>query len=128
MRIKQTARKSTDAACKATGKAAGKAPPDGNTTGGHVVRHGVPRPAVISGPATGAVARKKRFQPGTVALREIRKYQKSTVTLIRKKPFMRIVKPILQKYSVHGTVLRIQSIALAALQEAAEVCATNLPV
>ena len=33
----------------------------------------------------------KRFRPGTVALREIRKYQKSTDLLIRKLPFSRVV-------------------------------------
>ena len=35
----------------------------------------------------------KRFRPGTVALREIRKYQKSTDLLIRKLPFSRVVSP-----------------------------------
>ena len=35
----------------------------------------------------------KRFRPGTVALREIRKYQKSTELLIRKLPFSRVVSP-----------------------------------
>ncbi|OBZ70048.1 histone H3-like 2 [Grifola frondosa] len=38
--------------------------------------------------------RKKRFRPGTVALREIRKYQKSTDLLIRKLPFSRVVREI----------------------------------
>ena len=32
-----------------------------------------------------------RFRPGTVALREIRKYQRSTELLIRKLPFARLV-------------------------------------
>lgn len=35
--------------------------------------------------------KKKRFLPGTVALREIRKYQKSTDLLIAKLPFSRLV-------------------------------------
>jgi hypothetical protein len=35
--------------------------------------------------------KKKRFRPGTVALREIRKYQKSTDLLIAKLPFSRLV-------------------------------------
>ena len=35
-----------------------------------------------------------RYRPGTVALREIRKYQKSTELLIRKLPFSRLVKEI----------------------------------
>ena len=35
--------------------------------------------------------KKRRFRPGTVALWEIRKYQKSTDLLIRKLPFQRLV-------------------------------------
>lgn len=38
--------------------------------------------------------RKKRFRPGTVALREIRKYQKSTDLLLRKLPFARLARPL----------------------------------
>lgn len=40
------------------------------------------------------VKRKHRFRPGTVALREIRRYQKSTELLIRKLPFQRLVREI----------------------------------
>lgn len=58
-----------------------------------------------------------RFRPGTVALREIRKYQKSTELLIRKLPFQRLVREIAQDYK---TDLRFQSSAIAALQEACE--------
>ncbi|GFP84870.1 histone h3.2, partial [Phtheirospermum japonicum] len=58
-----------------------------------------------------------RFRPGTVALREIRKYQKSTELLIRKLPFQRLVREIAQDFK---TDLRFQSSAVAALQEAAE--------
>lgn len=58
-----------------------------------------------------------RFRPGTVALREIRKYQKSTELLIRKLPFQRLVREIAQDYKCD---LRFQSTALLALQEAAE--------
>ncbi|KAH0928806.1 hypothetical protein HID58_014533, partial [Brassica napus] len=57
------------------------------------------------------------FRPGTVALREIRKYQKSTELLIRKLPFQRLVREIAQDFK---TDLRFQSSAVAALQEAAE--------
>ena len=35
--------------------------------------------------------KKKRFRPGTKALIEIRKYQKSTNLLLRKMPFARLV-------------------------------------
>jgi len=52
-----------------------------------------------------------------VALREIRKYQKSTELLIRRKPFQSLVREIAQEIK---TELRFQSTALVALQEAAE--------
>lgn len=58
-----------------------------------------------------------RFRPGTVALREIRKYQKSSELLIRKLPFQRLVREIAQSFR---TDLRFQSGAVLALQEAAE--------
>ena len=59
----------------------------------------------------------RRYKPGTVALREIRKYQKSTELLIRKLPFQRLVREIAQDFK---TDLRFQSTAILALQEAAE--------
>ncbi len=40
-----------------------------------------------------------RYRPGTVALREIRKYQKSTDLLIRKRPFQRLVREIARDFS-----------------------------
>lgn len=64
-----------------------------------------------------------RFRPGTVALREIRKYQKSTELLIKKLPFQRLVKEIAQSYKED---LRFQSTAVAALQEASESFLTSL--
>ncbi|KAE7997669.1 hypothetical protein FH972_002284 [Carpinus fangiana] len=72
---------------------------------------------IKSAPATGGVKKPHRFRPGTVALREIRKYQKSTELLIRKLPFQRLVREIAQDFK---TDLRFQSSAVAALQEAAE--------
>ncbi|KAL5054174.1 hypothetical protein RYX36_034856 [Vicia faba] len=74
-------------------------------------------PARKSAPATGGVKKPHRFRPGTVALREIRKYQKSTELLIRKLPFQRLVREIAQDFK---TDLRFQSSAVSALQEAAE--------
>ncbi|XP_010431530.1 PREDICTED: histone H3.3-like [Camelina sativa] len=65
-----------------------------------------------SAPTSGGVKKPHRYRPGTVALREIRKYQKSTELLIRKLPFQRLVREI--------TDLRFQSHAVLALQEAAE--------
>ena len=61
--------------------------------------------------------RKHRYRPGTVALREIRRYQKSTDLLIRKLPFQRLVREIAQSYKAD---LRFQGSAVLALQEAAE--------
>uniref|UniRef100_A0A7N6BDX1 Histone H2A/H2B/H3 domain-containing protein n=1 Tax=Anabas testudineus TaxID=64144 RepID=A0A7N6BDX1_ANATE len=68
-RTKQTARKSTG----------GKAPRKQLAT----------KAARKSAPATGGVKKPHRYRPGTVALREIRRYQKSTELLIRKLPFQR---------------------------------------
>ena len=62
------------------------------------------------------------YRPGTVALREIRRYQKSTELLIRKLPFQRLVREIAQDYPCSGGdgSVRFQSAALVALQEASE--------
>merc|ERR1712126_489093 len=49
-----------------------------------------------SAPATGGVKKPHRYRPGTVALREIRRYQKSTELLLRKLPFQRLVREIAQ--------------------------------
>ena len=82
-----------------------------------------------------------RFRPGTVALREIRRYQKSTELLIRKLPFQRLVREIAQDFKVSfrnypfkddfadpvlKTDLRFQSSAVMALQEAAEAYLVSL--
>ena len=61
--------------------------------------------------------KRRRFRPGTVALREIRRYQKSTDLLIRRAPFQRIVQEIVR--SIRND-LRIQAAAIKGLQEAAE--------
>ena len=75
-------------------------------------------------PPQGRVRRKRRFRPGTVALREIRKYQKSTELLIRKIPFQRLVREIV--YRTQGQDYRFQSTALLALQESAEDFLVNM--
>jgi histone H3 len=64
-----------------------------------------------------------RFRPGTVALREIRRYQKSTDLLVRKLPFQRLVREISEDFK---SDLRYQSTALLALQEAAEAYTVTL--
>merc|ERR1712198_290677 len=70
-----------------------------------------------SAPATGGVKKPHRYRPGTVALREIRRYKKSTELLLRKLPFQRLVREIAQDFK---TDLRFQSSAVMALQEASE--------
>jgi histone H3 len=58
-----------------------------------------------------------RYRPGIVALREIRRYQKSTELLIRKAPFQRLVREIAKGIQFD---CRFQSTAILALQEASE--------
>ena len=65
----------------------------------------------------GRLVRIGRFQPGVMALREIRHYQKSSTLLIRKLPFQRLVREITQDFK---TDLRFQAAAILCLQEAAE--------
>ncbi|CAL2037858.1 unnamed protein product [Caenorhabditis brenneri] len=96
-RTKQTARKSTG----------GKAPRKNLAT--KAARKAVHVP--------GSTKKPHRFRRGTVALREIRRYQKSTELLVRKLPFQRLVREIAQDFK---TELRFQSMAIQALQEAAE--------
>ena len=68
-------------------------------------------------PFTGGIKRPHRYHPGTVALREIRRYQKSMELLIRKLPFAPLVREIAQDFK---TDMQFQREAIAALQEAAE--------
>jgi histone H3 len=74
-------------------------------------------------PPVGGVKKQHRYRPGTVALREIRRYQKSTDLLIRKLPFQRLVREIAET-AVQG--IRFQSTAILALQEASEAFLTGL--
>ena len=80
-------------------------------------KHLATKAAKKSASTTGGVKKPHRYRPGTVALREIRKYQKSTELLVRKLPFQRLVREIAQEYK---SDLRFQSSAVLALQEAAE--------
>ena len=93
-RTKQTARKSTG----------GKAPRKQLAT----------KAARNAAPTAGGVRKPHRYRPGTVALREVRRYQKSTDLLIRKAPFQRLVREIAQDFN---SDLRFQSTAVLALQE-----------
>lgn len=72
--------------------------------------------------------RKHRFRPGTVALREIRKFQKSTDLLIRKLPYQRFVREILQDTCEEMGIdsKRITSQAMNAIQEGGEAYIVDL--
>ena len=102
--VKQTARKSTG----------GKAPRKQLAT----------KAACKAAPPVGGCKKPHRYRPGTVALREIRRYQKSTDLLLRKLPFQRLAREITQ--NVRGD-LHFQATALAASQEASEafICWTH---
>ena len=107
-RTKQTARKSNEG---------GKAPRTKLATNlAARKRHSV---------ATATVKKPRCYRPGTVALREIRRYQKSTELLIPKAPMSRAVKEVLQ-YACGKPDYRMQSIALAAVHEASEAFTVGL--
>lgn len=102
-RTKQTARKSTG----------GKAPRKQLAT----------KAARMAMRMCGGVKHAHRYRPGTVALREIRKYQKTTELLIPKRAFQRLVREIAQDYRVD---VRFQGSAMLCLQEASESYLTEL--
>ncbi|KAJ3532918.1 hypothetical protein NM208_g8217 [Fusarium decemcellulare] len=72
------------------------------------------------------VRAKRRYRPGTVALREIRHYQSNTKLLLRKLPFARLVREIALTVRPRGEGMRWQSQAIMALQEAAEAYMVHL--
>ncbi|TKY87917.1 hypothetical protein EX895_003013 [Sporisorium graminicola] len=86
----------------------------------------------VTEPSISHVGQKKRHRPGTVALREIRQYQKSTDLLLRKLPFARLVREIANdfvtsyEHGEYGSGLRWQSSAILALQEATEAFLVHL--
>mmetsp|Transcript_7817 Transcript_7817/g.14544 ORF Transcript_7817/g.14544 Transcript_7817/m.14544 type:complete len:144 (-) Transcript_7817:365-796(-) len=77
---------------------------------------------VSSAGPDGQKKKTRRYRPGTRALKEIRKFQRTTDLLLRKLPFARVVREICQKEFVlsDGSSFRWQQAALLALQEAAE--------
>lgn len=84
------------------------------STGGKATKRILVTKAAMEG---GKVKKPRRYRPGTVALREIRRYQKSSDLLMRKLPFQRLVREVAQSF--HSD-LRFQSSAIMAMQEAAE--------
>lgn len=75
---------------------------------------------------TSGTTAKRRYRPGTKALREIRQYQKTSDLLIRKLPFARLVKEVAENYIGVDYGLRWQSNAVLALQEACEAYLVHL--
>jgi len=142
-RTKQTGRKSTGGKAP-TGQTevvvrhgktlAGKAPRHSKTVAGKGPRQGIlagtgrtatpPTENVAPAGYVRQQAAVRRFPVGTVALREIRRYQKSTDLLIRKMPFARLVREICNDFTIvkgrNEPPLRWQADALLAMQEAAE--------
>jgi histone H3 len=95
------------------------------TTGGKAPRKVVSAKSARKSvpPAEVQAPKKNRFKPGSVALKEIRKYQKTTDLLIRKRPFQRMVRELCK---VKNGDMRFQASAIVAFQEAVENFLTNL--
>ncbi len=94
------------------------------STGGKAPRKQLSQKAIRAGPntssttpATGGVKKPHRYRPGTVALREIKKYQKSSDLLLRKLPFARLTREIAQDFK---NDLHFAAKAFLALQEGCE--------
>eukprot|EP01084_Bolivina_argentea_P099640 179092_1 len=68
-------------------------------------------------PSAPGIKSHRRFRPGTVALRDIKKYQKVTDLLLRRLPFQRLVREITAGWNAQA---KFASAALLALQEATE--------
>ena len=111
-RTKQTARRNQGGKAPRTFRT--KPVPAGRGKGKKAVQ---PAPPVGGGGQN--PRRKPRFRPGTVALREIRRYQKSTELLIRKLPFLRLVRETIVNVTGRDDY-RLGHGAVEALQEAAE--------
>ncbi|KAL9004118.1 MAG: hypothetical protein Q9188_003062 [Gyalolechia gomerana] len=131
MPAKQQTAKRTGTAVPLSGKRpAGRPSTGGKSVAGHTVggvakakkrrsggvQHDEPR-----------VRKTRRYKPGTLALREIRRYQRTTDLLLLKLPFSRLVREIaLSLVFVGGEALRWQSQAIQALQEASEAFMVHL--
>ena len=97
-----------------------------HSTGGKAPRFQLATKAARrSAPASGGIKKPHRYRPGTVALREIRHYQKSTDLLIHKVPFQRLAREVLQDLNKPGSYPRysaehFQATSLLAIQESVE--------
>jgi len=114
-KAKMTARKSTGGKAPRSPvkeKAARKATAPRKTVGGKAPRKQLAQHRTPKSPG------KRRYRPGTRALMEIRRFQRSADLLIPKLPFSRVIREIAQE--IGSSDLRFQSTAIMALQEAAE--------
>ena len=102
VRTKQTARKGTLGTANSTMKAGGP---------------GIAQKAPWKPPMNPPTKKKRRWRPGTVALREIQWYQKGTELLIRKIQFQRLVYEILRQ---NNNELLIQASVMMGQQEVCE--------
>ena len=87
--------------------------------------------ARTNAPRTGGIKKPHRYRPGTVALRQIRLYQKSTELLIQKMPFQSLAREVLQDLNKidlfpHHDTNCFQSMSLLAMQETVEVEASSI--
>ncbi|XP_035230796.1 histone H3.3A-like [Stegodyphus dumicola] len=80
-------------------------------------KHLVTKAAMKSAPSTGGVTKPHIYRPQTVALREIRRYQKSTELVIETLLFQRLVRKIFSDFKID---LRFQCAAIGVLQKASE--------
>ena len=87
-------------------------------TGGKVPRNELATKAVRkTASITYGVKKPRRYRPGIVALREIRRYKKSTELVINRLPFLRLVREIAENFN---SSIRFTSSSILALQEASE--------
>ena len=98
------------------------------STGGKAIRKQlVTKAARKLAPATGRVKKPHRYRPGTVVLREIRHYQKSTERLISLLHYLRLVREIFKDFSTDLRFLSSEVFTLQWLSEAYPVCASEDP-
>ncbi|KAI1844656.1 hypothetical protein JX265_007083 [Neoarthrinium moseri] len=107
-----------------SGRGRGRGGARGGRGGGRGGRGGAVLAALPGDPVP--AGRKRRYRPGTLALREIRRLQNGTDLLIRKLPFARLVREIAMGFRPRDDGLRWQSQAIQAIQEAAEAFLVHL--
>ncbi|KAI9649092.1 centromeric DNA-binding histone H3-like protein cse4 [Ciborinia camelliae] len=107
-------------------KTSSKGRPAGKSVAGKGVLGKRPRESAVRAGDPVPQGKKRRYKPGTLALKEIRKFQKSTDLLLLKLPFSRLVREIALSVRPQGEGMRWQSQAIQALQESAEAFLVHL--